>query len=211
LIEVAATYGRSEPRAAEAHTYRDGGYLYYDLGLRSPADAEGVRDLLRYEAFTALAPGAGLDGRAPALERDADGELVWDWKAGTAPLGREAWDALERAGQVSADEAWYRLVDVETGAPVAAHAGSVAWNAHRGRWIYIATQIGGLPSFLGEVWYFEGDTPIGPWAYGRRILTHGMPAVPRGGAAAGEPDTYSFYNPTQHPEFAQSNGREIFF
>jgi hypothetical protein len=210
VFRLVASYGRDEPRAPDGHAFHHGEHIYYDLAVRSPADAAGVRELARYESFTALAPGARLDGRAPALERDSAGELVWAWKAGTPPLGREAWEALERAGAVRPDEAWYRLVDVETGAPVSAHGGSVTWNAHRRRWIRIATQIGGRPSFLGEVWYFEADAPDGPWAYGRRILTHGM-AAPHRGSEPAELDTYTFYNPTQHPEFARNGGREIYF
>ena len=51
-------------------------------------------------------------------------------------------------------------------------------------------------SMLGEVWYSEADTPLGPWVYARKIVTH---------------DRYSFYNPKQHPEFDQDNGRIIYF
>ena len=51
-------------------------------------------------------------------------------------------------------------------------------------------------SFLGEVWYAEADTPLGPWVYARKIVTH---------------DDYSFYNPKQHPIFDQDGGRIIFF
>ena len=51
-------------------------------------------------------------------------------------------------------------------------------------------------SMLGEVWYAEADTPLGPWVYARKIVTH---------------DDYSFYNPKQHPLFDQENGRVLFF
>jgi len=30
----------------------------------------------------------------------------------------------------------------------------------------------GESSYLGEVWYAEADTPVGPWAYARKIVTH---------------------------------------
>src|SRR5947209_632238 len=59
----------------------------------------------------------------------------------------------------------------------------------------IAVEAGGT-SMLGEVWYAEADTPLGPWAYARKIATH---------------DKYSFYNPKQHPEFDKDGGRVIFF
>ena len=77
-----------------------------------------------------------------------------------------------------------------------AHGGSVYWNAYRGRWVMIAVESFGSTSFLGEVWYAEADTPLGPWVYARKIVTH---------------DKYSFYNPKQHPMFDQDGGRIIFF
>jgi hypothetical protein len=51
----------------------------------------------------------------------------------------------------------------------------------------------GLP---GEIWFAEGDTPIGPWVYARRVVAH---------------DHYNFYNPTQHSFFDQEGGRLIYF
>src|SRR4026209_327245 len=59
----------------------------------------------------------------------------------------------------------------------------------------IATEIGGT-SMLGEVWYAEAETPLGPWAYARKVATH---------------DRYSFYNPLHHPYFDQDGGRRIYF
>ena len=40
----------------------------------------------------------------------------------------------------------------------------VRWNAQRQRWLLLAGQFGGKPSFLGEVWYAESDQPTGPFA-----------------------------------------------
>ena len=60
----------------------------------------------------------------------------------------------------------------------------------------IAVESYGATSFLGEVWYAEADSPLGPWVYGRKIVTH---------------DKYSFYNPKQHPMFDKDGGRIIFF
>ena len=55
----------------------------------------------------------------------------------------------------------------------------------------IFVQSGGDTSYLGEVWYAEGDSPLGPWVYAVKIVTH---------------DHYSFYNPKQHPVFSQQGG-----
>src|SRR5260370_9411293 len=48
----------------------------------------------------------------------------------------------------------------------------------------------------GVVWFAEADTPAGPWAYARQVVSHG---------------DYNFYNPTQHPFFDQDKGRLIYF
>ncbi len=69
------------------------------------------------------------------------------------------------------------------------------WNDYRRRWITIRCEVFGT-SMLGETWYAEADTPLGPWVYARKIVTH---------------DQYSFYNPKQHPVFDQDGGRVIYF
>jgi hypothetical protein len=48
----------------------------------------------------------------------------------------------------------------------------------------------------GQVWYAEADSPVGPWVYARKIVSH---------------DRYNFYNPAQHPFFDQEQGRIIYF
>ena len=88
------------------------------------------------------------------------------------------------------------LYDIESGKKVSPHGGTVYFNAYRQRWVAIFVQQFGESSFLGEVWYAEADTPVGPWAYARKIVTH---------------NKYSFYNPKQHPYFDQAGGRMIFF
>src|SRR5262249_13521401 len=100
------------------------------------------------------------------------------------------------ARRIKPEEALLNLRDVETGKTVLAHGGSVYWNAYRGRWVMIAVESFGSSSFLGEVWFAEADTPLGPWVYARKIVTH---------------QKYSLYNPKQHPMFDQENGRIIFF
>lgn len=56
---------------------------------------------------------------------------------------------------------------------------SIVWSAHRKKWIAIVQQKYGKPSFLGEIWYVEGDTPEGPWGPAVKIATH---------------ENYTFYN-----------------
>src|SRR5262249_24097961 len=100
-----------------------------------------------------------------------------------------------KSGALKPGEALTPLRDADTGAAVLAHSGSVYWNAYRGRWVLIAVQLNGT-SLLGEVWYAEADTPLGPWVYARKVVTH---------------ERYSFYNPKQHPVFDRDGGRTIFF
>jgi len=88
------------------------------------------------------------------------------------------------------------LYDVTSGKKITPHGGSVYFNDYRQRWISIFVQHFGDSSLLGDLWYAEADTPVGPWAYTAQIATH---------------KKYSFYNPKQHPFFDKEGGRVIFF
>ena len=100
------------------------------------------------------------------------------------------------------DPSSYEAVEVDAnftdavGNEVKRHNGHVAWNPSRKRWISIFTQSWAKPSFLGEIWYAEAPAPEGPWLKAVKIMTH---------------DRYSFYNPMQHPYWAEDNGRVIYF
>ncbi|MEX2558507.1 MAG: hypothetical protein WD403_01270, partial [Pirellulales bacterium] len=151
--------------------------------------------------------------RRPAeakLDRDPAGRLRCGWKRDTPPAGPGLQRQLIAAGLIRPDEALTLLRDADTSKEVVAHSGSVYFNAHRRRWVMIAVESGSLRtgpdesgslrtggrSLLGEVWFAEADTPLGPWVYARKVVTH---------------DKYSFYNPKQHPEFDKQDGRVIFF
>lgn len=162
--------------------------------IRVRADVDDLAHPERFEAFTCLLPGSTPD--RPEIDRHPDGSARHDWRRGARPLDGPAEARLVKQGKLDEADALLGLRDVETGRRVAAHRGSTFWNAHRGRWVTIAVEIGGESSYLGEVWFAEADTPLGPWAYARKVATH---------------DRYSFYNPKQHPMFAKDNGRVIFF
>jgi hypothetical protein len=171
-------------------------YIYFATPfplLRVKADAESLEHLERYEGFTCLVEGTRAEQHR--FDRSASGSLRYGWRRNTPPIGPSEQAKLIAAGQLKADEALLQLQDVETGKPVLAHSGSVYWNRYRRRWIMIALELGGT-SLLGEVWYAEADTPVGPWAYARKIVTH---------------DRYDFYNPKQDPFFDKQDGRVIFF
>jgi len=212
-FRLVAAYPDDAPVVPDGHAfhYREEGtdVVQYDLDVRSEDGAEAVRDLARYEAFTPARSGSRLGDGATALERDGQGRLRWGWKRDAPRIPYDTWQAWEESGAVAPAERPFRLVDVENGETVAPHNGSIHWNAYRGRWIMIRGQDGGPVSPLGEVYYFEADTPLGPWAYGRKVVSHSRPAPRPFDAEARE--TYSFYNPMHHPEFDRDGGRVIFF
>ena len=178
-------------------------YLYFQGGsveaapfARVRADRAHILNPLAYEAFTPLKTGTSKIGDAPELERDANEKLVYSWKANTALFGFDARKKAIETKTIQAEEAPFQLRDIESDAPIQSHGGSVHWNDFRKRWVMISGQAFGNPSYLGELWFAEADTPAGPWVYARKILTHSK---------------YTFYNPTQHPFFDQNGGRQIYF
>jgi hypothetical protein len=171
-------------------------YIYYCNPfplVRIPADPEALKDAEACEAFTCLAPGTRNDERK--LDRAADGNPRYGWKKRTQVVSQQQQGKLVEARLMRPEHTLLNLRDVLTGKPVLAHGGSVVWNAYRRRWVLIAVEIFGS-SLLGEIWFAEADTPLGPWVYARKIATH---------------DDYSFYNPRQHPFFDQQGGGIIYF
>jgi hypothetical protein len=181
------------------HAFQHQGFIYFAWPypfLRVKPDLTAIKDPHAYEAFTCLAPGSRYAKGAAKLDRDANGKLVWAWKANAAPLMADQQKELLAAGTMKADEAWYKFADAETGKPVLAHAGSVAFNEYRKRWIMIFHADYGKPSLLGEVYYAESESLEGPWTACRKIVTH---------------EKYSFYNVKHHPLFDQEGGRVVYF
>jgi hypothetical protein len=175
-------------------------YAYSGFGppytIRVPATWAAVQDPAAYEGFTCLAAGSQFDGERTKLDRGPDGKLVHAWKKDTPALDGKQREQLVKAGLIKPEEEWSAFRDIDTGKPVAPHGGSVTWNPYHKRWLAIFTQYAGATSLLGEIWYAEADTPTGPWAYAKKILTH---------------DKYTFYNPAHHPFFDQDGGRRIYF
>jgi hypothetical protein len=168
-------------------------YVYYTPVTRVQADIAHLMDPKSYEAFTCAKPGSRLDKLE--IDRTANGKLRFGWKRDAPAL----WPAEEAkqitAGTLKPADALFHIQDCDTGKAVTYHGSSVDWNPYRQRWVMIMSELFGT-SLLGEVWYLEADTPLGPWAYAAKILTH---------------DNYSFYNPRHHPFFDKENGRVIFF
>jgi hypothetical protein len=160
---------------------------------RVRATAEAYRDMGAYESYTCLMPGTTLADAK--VDRDDAGRIRYAWRKNAPALGPAEEPKLISSGAIKKDEARWQFQDRNTGKPVRPHAGSVYWNAFRKRWVMIFTQTFGT-SFLGEVWYAEAETPVGPWHQAVKICSH---------------DRYSFYNPKQHPMFDRDGGRVIYF
>ena len=177
-----------------AFAVRVAGRPYYYFTSPSPMGArlrvrarwDDVIDANQYEALTALVPEAG--------RRRAEDRPRWVKFGDLLASGMGSKEAVIEA--LEAEAKGLRVYDVESGKAIEPHNGTVHYNAHRQRWIGIFVQRFGDPSMLGEVWYGEADTPVGPWAYVRRVVTH---------------NKYSFYNPKHHPLFDQDEGRTIYF
>ncbi len=203
LFEPFVRFKLNSPLFPDGHSFRamvnGQEYLYFSFStpysLRVIADLEHVSDLSTYEAYTCLTEGSRYDTAHLKIDLDPFGRLIYDWKSNTEPLNARKEQFLLKNGELKAGETWFNLQDIQTGDPIISHSGSVFWNDFRKKWVMILQQLEGT-SYLGEVWYTEGDTPTGPWVYARKIVTH---------------DNYTFYNVGQHPLFDQQNGRLIYF
>lgn len=199
-FEHAVTFPLEAPLYPRGHTFRhaeDGtDYVYFSDPfpiIRVRAELAALADPAQYETFTCLEVGSRLED--PRIERTPEGKPRYAWKRNTAAVGPAEQEKLIEAGHLKRNEALLQLRERDTGARVQAHGGSVYWNEFRGRWVLVAVQLLGS-SLLGEMWYSEAPSPVGPWVDAVKIVTH---------------EQYSFYNPKQHPYFDQDGGRTIFF
>jgi hypothetical protein len=200
-----AEFGRDPPVTPMGHPIRlrDGAtdYVYFGTTIpliRVPARPESLARIEDYEAYTCLRPGSRLD--TPEIDRAPDGAVRYGWKRNTPAVGPQEQKNLVEPGWFKPQllkpfEGLFQFRDRDMGKPILAHFGSCYWNEYRKRFVLIFVQSGGETSNLGEVWYAEGDSPLGPWVYAVKIMTH---------------DHYSFYNPKQHPALAQQDGRVIY-
>jgi hypothetical protein len=194
-----------QPYSEAGHPFRvdvDGRKYYYfpspfplAVRMRVRAEWDDVIDANRYEVLTALKPKRSPVPRAPRLDL-GESEMPYRWIRFDELIGGDASSKASVIKALKEETKDVHLHDIESGKEISPHNGTVYFNAYRQRWVAIFVQQFGESSFLGEVWYAEADTPVGPWCYARKIVTH---------------NKYSFYNPKQHPLFDQDGGREIFF
>jgi hypothetical protein len=107
------------------------------------------------------------------------------------PATFEAWSDPQQWQTVSSPE-----TVVSGSEQIKVHRGAMAWNEYRNRWVSIFTQLHGQSSELGELWYAEAETPLGPWGNAIKVVTH---------------DHYSFYNPQLHPQLAPADSPILLF
>jgi hypothetical protein len=177
---------------AFAVTVDDRPYYYFALPfpltvrMRVEATWDSATDPNRYELLTAVSRPSSPVPRPSSLQWVRYGELAGEDAASRARIA----ESLKKERQDT------RFYDIQSGRQITPHGGSVYYNAYRRKWIAIFVELGGESSYLGETWYAEADTPVGPWAYTRKVVTH---------------NKYSFYNPKHHPYFDKDGGRSIFF
>jgi hypothetical protein len=178
---------RAEFTRPDGHAQKFGhgadAYVYYPDRLRIPATAAAFTDPSKYEQFSPYGAGG-------ALVKATDGTLDWKWRAGAKPATSAA---LKTAGVAADQDLDGHILAVETGQSVTLTSNSYSWNAHRGRFVRVAQQLYGATSLLGEIWHAEADTPMGPWVYAQKVVTH---------------DNYTFYNTFHHPELER--GRHLY-
>ncbi len=195
------TYVMDDVIDPDGHTFRvmeDGTEYVYYFGsgvYRTPANYEAATDHARYESFTCLKQGKTDAETADDIERDAEGRIVYSWKTITHTGGPNELRKWNKAGRMKDNENWFHPRDAVSGKPIQYHAGTVAWNPMRRRWVLVFNEIFGT-SLLGEVWFAEGDTPLGPWVYAVKVVTH---------------NKYSFYNSVQHSHLMQDSGKILYF
>lgn len=99
---------------------------------------------------------------------------------------RSQWEALDPPKAITGAD----------GRRVKPHRGSIAWNGYRNRWVCVFGEHGGDPSILGELWYTEASSPLGPWGKAVKVLGHRK---------------LTFYNPRLHPEFTPEDSPILLF
>lgn len=181
VINDYASNKNNYPGGGEAFRFSnpDQDYAYFGSSLRIPAQASAMLDPTRYQVFTAF--------KADGSLQQSGGVLSFGWAAG-GQLSPTTLADVRAAGLDDGQALDGHLRDAATGANVTPVAAAISWNAYRHRFVLVANR----QYALGEVWYAEADTPMGPWVDARKVLTH---------------SGYTFYNPYLHPYLSPDNGR----
>ena len=180
-------YAKIEPPLA---SYRTGLCVWND----GTENFESVRVLWDKEKDGDKEPASPVGH--PAIWTDTDGK---EWLLFGNPLPTMRMPATYEAwldpSQWEVLEPQEKLESAD-GGKVKPHSGSIAWNDYRKRWVTIFVEYFGKPSPLGEVWYAEADSPIGPWGTAVKVLSH---------------QDYTFYNPRIHPSLTPEGSPILLF
>lgn len=161
--------------------HADARYAYYENRLRIVGKSEAFLDPTRYERFTPYAAGAS----EPAL--NASGKPDYAWRANGLKATPERLKANGLGAEQSFDGHLLRATD---GTPLELVGVTTGYHPYRGRFLMAGQEKFGNPSALGEIWQAEADTPMGPWLYAAKIISH---------------NDYTFYNTLYHPELARGS------
>lgn len=193
IFERKAWLDLAKPSRPGAHAFEvsDGmqSYLHYENLTRIPATEAGLLDQDGYQTFTAL----DADGNAA---RDATGRIRYAWKPQTAELTASN-AASAGAARDELLSGHLREARSTAGAPHAIPivASARDYDPYRKRYVEIITEEQNQFIARDATWYAEGDTPMGPWVYARRITGRG---------------SRSIYNPTILP-LQKNDGAQLFF
>lgn len=182
-FDLAAEEGRWPHENAFIVRHGAQAWVQYHVPVRIPATSEALLDLASYERFSPYE-----DAEAATVERDAAGRAVYRWRGGGIPFVTP-----EDEGLAPAERLEGHIVDVESADAFEVHGnGSTDRNEHLGRWTRLVIPLWAL----GETWLAISDTPMGPWVYATRVVTH---------------EQYTFYNPRHHRELDEGHGQRMRF
>lgn len=168
-------------------------YVYFTAGYafsRVRATLDAITDHRQYEYFGRLENADGTTRCTHSRNVPAPDRPIYGWKRQALPVVKQCGPVSASPGSPKKHREWIQIRDIETGIPVDACPGSIFWNRFRDRWIMIAQEN------MGQIWFAEAETPVGPWVYARKVVSH---------------SDVSFYNPVHHPFFDKRNGRIIYF
>lgn len=103
----------------------------------------------------------------------------------------EQWEQIAKPGPLVAADGSGEIIPAD-----GPHSGAIAWSSYRRKWIAVFQQSGGSPSKVGQVWYAESDSPLGPWGPAVKVLSHRK---------------HTFYNVRLHPELAPEDASFVLF
>jgi hypothetical protein len=161
--------------ATGAPTYRvthsDGDYLYGSSPVRHRATADALLDVEAYEAFTPLCiPAGGGACGGDGVERNAAGVPVYRWRVG----GVLPTPADVTTGRLAPEHVLFR-------SPVDSHSGrrdlfadlqTRSYAAYRERYLSLGPSVEATPEGPRiDLHLGEGDTPLGPFVYARKVIT----------------------------------------